>query len=118
VGVAAGLLEGAVLNRIVGPSVVAERGLVFGLPIVNATGANVASKDTTSIAEFLVGVSSKLPTYETVIIVTEATIAMAARVNFVATDMLFFPPVAAVAIVMAPLVAEVPVEMAALTAID
>jgi hypothetical protein len=114
----AGLLEGAVLNRIVGLSVVAERGLVFGLPIGNAIGANVASEDTTSVKLFLVGVSPKLPAYETVITVTEATIAMAARVNFVATDMLFLPPVAAVAIVLAPLAAEAPVEMAALTAID
>jgi hypothetical protein len=112
-----GLLEGAVLDRITGASVVAKRGLVFGLSIANATGASVASDDTTSVKEFIVGVSAKLPIYETVITVTEATIAMAAMVNFVATDMPAFL-VAALAIVVAPEAADAPVEMAAWTAID
>jgi hypothetical protein len=111
------LLEGAVLNRIVGPLVVAKRGLVFGLPIVNATGANVASDDTTSIKEFPVGVVSiELITMDITVMTAAARIATTAIAALVATDMHFFP-VAAAAIVLAPLAVEAPVKMAAWTAI-
>jgi hypothetical protein len=113
----AGLLEGAVLNKIVGPSVVAKRGLVFGLSIVTATGANVASDDTTSIKEFLVGVVSlELINMDITVMTAAARIATTAIAALAATDMHFFSAAAA-AIFLAPLAAEAPVKMAAWTAI-
>jgi hypothetical protein len=116
VGGLAKLLEGAVLNRIVGPLVVAKAGLVLGVSGVNATGAELGSDVAPFLKEFLVrpnGMSSELP----MITATEATIAMAAMVTFFVTDMIVFPA-AAVAIVVAPLAVEAPVERAAWTAID
>jgi uncharacterized protein YwlG (UPF0340 family) len=103
-----------------GPSAVAKTGLVFGLSRVNVTGAKVGSDDSTSIKKFISGpfsVSPELPIHKTVIRAAQATIATAATVTFLATDMQVFP-VAAVAIVPAPVAADAPVKMAAWTAID
>jgi hypothetical protein len=95
----------------VGTSVVAKTGLVLGISRVNATGAELGSVVTPFLKEFLVGpngMTSELP----MITAIEATIAMAAMVTFVVTDMMVFPA-AAVAIVLAPLAVEAPVERAA-----
>jgi hypothetical protein len=110
----------AVLDRIMGPSAVPKTGLVFGLSIVSATGEKGGSDDSRSIRKRLtepVGASPEPPVDITVMTAAEATIAIAAIVILVATDMHFFP-VAAVAIVPAPEAADAPVEMAAWTAID
>jgi hypothetical protein len=50
VGVTVCVTVGATLGRIMGPSVVPETGLGFGLSRVNATGAEVNWDGTTSIA--------------------------------------------------------------------
>lgn len=103
-----------------GPSAAPKTGLVFGLLIVNATGERRGSDDSTSIKKRLtepIGVSPELPVHKTVMTAADATIAIAVIVTFVATDMHVFP-VAAVAIVPAPVAADAPVEMAALIAID
>jgi hypothetical protein len=97
VGDLAGLLEGAVLDRI----------MVF------STGANVVSFNTISI---LVEPNRVFPEFPT-ITAAEATIATAAMVTIVATDIAAFP-VAAIAIAVAPVEADAPVETAAWTAID
>jgi hypothetical protein len=83
--------EGAALDRIMGLS----------------TGAKVASVDA---PEFLTitGVA---------ITAAEAAIATVPMISIVKDDIVF-PAVAAIAIVLAPLAADVPVERAALTAID
>jgi hypothetical protein len=97
VGELAGILEGAALDRVMGLS----------------TGANVASVDTISI---LVGPNSVFPEFPT-ITAAEATIAAVAMATIVTTDIAVLA-VAAIAIVLAPIAVEVPVEIAALTAID
>jgi hypothetical protein len=112
----AGLPEGAVLDRIVGPSVVAKTGLVLGLSRVKPTGAELGSDDTPFPKEFLFGPNGVTPELPT-ITATDATKATAVMATFVVTAMIVFPA-AAVAIVVAPLPVEAPVEMAAWTAID
>jgi hypothetical protein len=116
VGGLAGLLEGAVLDRIVGPSVVAKTGLVLGVSGVNATGAELGSDVAPFLKKFLVGPNGMSPELP-MITATEATIAMAAMITFFVTEIVVFPA-AAVAIVLAPLAVEAPVERAAWTAID
>jgi hypothetical protein len=103
-----------------GLSAVPKVGLVSGLSMINATGEKGWSDDSTSIKKRLtepLGASPELPLYRTVMTAAEATIAMAAIVTLVATDMHFFP-VAAVAIVLAPPAADAPVATVAWTAID
>jgi hypothetical protein len=115
-----GRLVGAALDRLMGPSAVPKTGIVFGLSIVNAAGAKVGSDDTTSTTKRFtgtLGMSPELPMNKTVITAAETTIAMAAIVTLVAIDISFFP-VAAVAIVPAPVAADVPLLAAAWTAID
>jgi hypothetical protein len=110
-----GLLLRTALDRIMGPSAVPKTGFVFGLSIINATGSKVGSDDSTSIKKRLtepLGVFPELPLHKTVMTAAEATIAMAAIVALVAIVVHFFS-VAAVAIVLAPLAVEAPVEMAA-----
>jgi hypothetical protein len=94
-------------------------GLVFGLSIINATGEKGGPDDSTSSKKRLtepLGVSPEL-LYKTVMTAAKATIATAAKVTLVAIDMHFFP-VAAVAIVPAPVAADAPVAIVAWTAID
>jgi hypothetical protein len=96
---------------------VSKIGCVFGLSIVDATGSTVGFDVSTSIRERLAEPNRVLPIEKTVITAAEATIAMATIVALVANDMHFFL-VAAVAIVLAPVAVEAPVEMVAWTAID
>jgi hypothetical protein len=81
----------------------------------------VGSDDSTSTRKRLTEpnrVPPELPKIDiTVTTAAEATIAMAVIATLVATDMHFFP-VAAVAIVPAPVEADAPIETAAWTAID
>jgi hypothetical protein len=111
-----------VFGRIIGPSAVANPGLVFGLSRVNATGAELGSvvlDDSMSVSKRLKdphAMSTELPVNITVMTAADANIATTAIVSLVATDMVFLS-VAAVAMVLAPLAVEAPVKRAAWTAI-
>jgi hypothetical protein len=106
VGNLVGLLEGGVLCRIVGPSV-----------LVNERGVKLDSASVVLIEERFarsLDVSQELSTSKTVITAAAAKIATAAMV---ATEKQVFP-LAALAIFTAPVLADAPVTMAAWTAID
>jgi hypothetical protein len=93
-------------------------GFVLGLSRVTATRDKEGLDGTSSIDKGFTGprnVSPDLPPYITVITAAEATIARTAIVSLVTTEVF---PVAAFAIVPAPVAADAPVETAVLTAID
>jgi hypothetical protein len=96
----------------------------LGLSRVNATGAELGSDelddDSMSINKRLtepLAMSTELAMHKTVMTDVDANIATTAIVSLVATESAVLP-VAAVAMVLAPLAVEAPVERAAWTAID